>query len=61
MLEQVHVAQNNLDEMLFLTPDEGLVLHSTINRKLKSIAKKDGIDENISTHCLRHTYRKKMY
>ena len=42
--------------MLFLTPDEGLVLHSTINRKLKSIAKKVGIDEIISTHCLRHTY-----
>lgn len=56
ILEQMHVAQDNLDEMLFLTPDEGLVLHSTINRKLKSIAKKVGIDENISTHCLRHTY-----
>ena len=61
ILEQMNVAQNNYDEMLFLTPDEGLVLHSTINRKLKSIAKKVGIDENISTHCLRHTYRNKMH
>ena len=42
--------------MLFLTPQEGLVLHSTINRKLKSIAKKVGISDNISTHTLRHTY-----
>ena len=52
----MNIAQDNWDEMLFLTADEGLVLHSTINRKLKSIAKKVGIDENISTHCLRHTY-----
>ena len=52
----MHVAQDNLDEMLFLTPDEGIVLHSTINRKLKNIAQKVGIDEKISTHCLRHTY-----
>ena len=56
ILEQMRVAQNNQDEMLFLTPQEGLVLHSTINRKLKDIAKKVGIEENISTHCLRHSY-----
>ena len=56
ILEQMKVAQDNQDEMLFLTPQEGLVLHSTINRKLKSIAKKVGISDNISTHTLRHTY-----
>jgi site-specific recombinase XerD len=50
------VAQDNQNEMLFLTPQEGLVLHSTINRKLKSIAKKVGISQDISTHTLRHTY-----
>lgn len=56
ILEQMKVAQDNQDEMLFLTPQEGLVLHSTINRKLKNIAKKVGISDNISTHILRHTY-----
>lgn len=56
ILEQMKVAQDNQDEMLFLTPQEGLVLHSTVNRKLKCIAKKVGIFDNISTHTLRHTY-----
>ena len=56
ILEQMRVALNNKDEMLFLTPQEGLVLHSTINRKLKSIAQKIGISQDISTHTLRHTY-----
>jgi integrase len=56
ILEQMRVAQNNQNEMLFLTPQEGLVFHSTINRKLKSIAKKVGISQDISTHTLRHTY-----
>ena len=56
IIEQMKVAQDNKDEMLFLTPQDGLVLHSTINRKLKSIAKKIGINDNISTHCLRHSY-----
>ena len=50
------VAQDNPNKMLFLTPQEGLVLHSTINRKLKDIAKKVGIERDISTHVLRHTY-----
>ncbi len=56
IIEQMKVAQDNQDEMLFLTPQDGLVLHLTINRKLKSIAKKIGINDNISTHCLRHSY-----
>lgn len=42
--------------MLFLTPDKVLVLHSTINIKLKEIARKVGINHNISTHVLRHNY-----
>lgn len=50
------VAQDNPNEMLFLTSQDGLVLHSTINRKLKDIAKKVGIERNISIHVLRHTY-----
>ena len=56
IIEQMKVAQDNPNEMLFLTPQEGLVLHSTINRKLKDIAKKVGIERDISTHVLRHTY-----
>ena len=56
IVEQMKVAKNNNDQMLFLTPQEGLVLHSTINRKLKDIAKKVGIISDISTHCLRHTF-----
>ena len=42
--------------MLFLTPNKRLVLHSTINNLLKSIAKKVGIDQPISTLTLRHSY-----
>ena len=56
IVEQMKVAKNNNDQMLFLTPQEGLVLHSTINRKLKEIAKKVGITTDISPHCLRHTF-----
>ena len=56
IVEQMKVGKNNPNQMLFLTPQEGLVLHSTINRKLKAIAKQIGIDTNISSHCLRHTY-----
>ena len=56
IVEQMKVAKNNNDQMLFLTPQEGLVLHSTINRKLKDIAKKVRITTDISTHCLRHTF-----
>ena len=32
-VEQKKIAQDNYDDMLYLTPQEGLVLHSTINRK----------------------------
>ena len=56
IVEQMRIAQDNPNEMLFLTPQDGLVLHSTINRKLKEIAKKVGIERDISTHVLRHTY-----
>ena len=56
IVEQMKVGKNNPNQMFFLTPQEGLVLHSTINRKLKAIAKQIGIDTNISSHCLRHTY-----
>ena len=56
IIEQMKVGRDNPNQMLFLTPEGGLVLHSTINRKLKSIAKQIGINTDISTHCLRHTY-----
>ena len=36
--------------------DSNLITDRAYARILKSIAKKVGIDENISTHCLRHTY-----
>lgn len=56
ILEQLEIAKNNPNQMLFLTPNKKLVLHSTINNQLKSIAKKVGIDHPISTHTLRHSY-----
>ncbi len=56
ILEQLEISKENPDNMLFLTPDKKLVLHSTINNQLKSIAKKVNISHSISTHILRHTY-----
>lgn len=56
ILEQFEIAKSNPNQMLFLTPNKRLVLHSTINNLLKSIAKKVGIDHPISTHTLRHSY-----
>lgn len=56
ILEQLEISKDNPDNMLFLTPEKKLVLHSTINNQLKSIAKKVNISKPISTHILRHTY-----
>ena len=56
ILEQLEISKDNKDNMLFLTPNKKLVLHSTINNQLKSIAKKVNITHPISTHTLRHTY-----
>lgn len=56
ILEQLEISKDNPDNMLFLTPEKKLVLHSTINNQLKNIAKKVNISKPISTHILRHTY-----
>ena len=56
ILEQLEISKDNKDNMLFLTPNKKLVLHSTINNQLKNIAKKVDITHPISTHTLRHTY-----
>lgn len=56
IMEQLEISKDNKDNMLFLTPNKKLVLHSTINNQLKSITKKVDIVHPISTHTLRHTY-----
>ena len=56
IVEQMKIAKDNFDKLLFVTPQDGLVHHSTINRKLKEIAKKVELTQDISTHVLRHTY-----
>ncbi len=56
IMEQLEISKNNKDNMLFLTPNQKLVLHSTINNQLKSIAKKVNITHPVSIHTLRHTY-----
>ena len=56
IIEQINIAKNHKDHLLFTTPDGHLVNHSTVNRQLKNIAQKIGIQSPISTHILRHTY-----
>ena len=56
IIEQIEIAKEHPDHLLFTTPEGRLVCHSTINRQLQTIAKKVGIESPISTHILRHTY-----
>lgn len=56
ILEQLEIANEHKDHLLFTTPDNKLVHHSTVNRQLKNISKQLGIETPISTHVLRHTY-----
>ena len=56
IIEQIEIAKNHKNHMLFTTPEGRLVLNSTVNRQLKNVAKQLGIETPISTHVLRHTY-----
>lgn len=56
IIEQIEIAKEHKNYLLFATPEGRLVHHSTINRQLKKIAKKLNIESQISTHILRHTY-----
>ncbi len=56
IIEQIEIAKNHKNHMLFTTPDGRLVNNSTVNRQLKKIAEQLGIKTPISTHILRHTY-----
>ena len=56
IIEQIEIAKEHKNHMLFTTPEGRLVLNSTVNRQLKNVAKQLGIETPISTHVLRHTY-----
>lgn len=56
IIEQIEIAKNNKNHMLFTTPEGRLVRNSTVNRQLKNVAKQLGIETPLSTHVLRHTY-----
>ena len=56
IIEQIEIAKDHKNHMLFTTPEGRLVLNSTVNRQLKNVAKQLGIETPISTHVLRHTY-----
>ena len=56
IIEQMKIAEDHKDHLLFTTPEGRLVLNSTVNRQLKNAAKKLGIETPLSTHVLRHTY-----
>ena len=56
IIEQIEIAKNHKNHLLFTTPEGRFVNHSTINRQLKNIAKQLGIESHLSTHILRHTY-----
>lgn len=54
--EQLKIAENNKDNLLFLY-DDHFISHSTINGRLKRILKNMDINNSeISTHSLRHTF-----
>ncbi len=56
IIEQIEIAKDHKNHMLFTTPEGRLVLNSTVNRQLKNVAKQLGIETPTSTHVLRHTY-----
>ena len=55
VIEQMKVAENNKDNLLFTSSNNTLVFTNNINYRLKRILKAMGI-EDISTHSLRHTF-----
>lgn len=56
VIEQIEIAKEHKNHLLFTTPEGRLVNNSTVNRQLKKIAEQLGIKTPISTHVLRHTY-----
>ena len=52
---QMRLAENNKDKLLFVDKANNYVLPNNANRNLQKIAQNLGI-ENISSHSLRHTY-----
>lgn len=56
MIEQMKIAENNRDNMLFLSPNEQYIDSRNVNRKLKKLLKENLGITDISTHSLRHTY-----
>lgn len=55
ILEQMKEAEHNEDKLLFYAPQNKYVDSKNVNKQLKKIGDKLGI-ENITTHVLRHTY-----
>lgn len=56
IIEQMKIAEDHKDHLLFTTPEGRLVNNSTVNRQLQRIVKNLGIETPVSTHVLRHTY-----
>lgn len=56
IVEQIEIAKDHKNNVLFTTPEGRLVLNSTVNRQLQRIVKNLGIETPVSTHVLRHTY-----
>lgn len=55
VIEQMQLAENHKDNLLFTSSNNTLVFTNNINYRLKRILKAMGI-EGISTHSLRHTF-----
>ena len=55
VIEQMQLAENHKDNLLFTSNNNTLVFTNNINYRLKRILKAMGI-EGISTHSLRHTF-----
>lgn len=55
IIEQMILAENNIDNLMFTTSNDKLIAPNNVNNRLKRITKLMGID-NVSTHSLRHTY-----
>ena len=55
IIEQMKVADNNKDNLLFTSKNDTLVFTNNVNYRLKRILKAMGI-EGISSHSLRHTF-----
>lgn len=54
--EQMKLAQNNRDKLLFITDNGNYVDERNVNRELKKIMKEQFDITDITTHSLRHTF-----